>query len=144
MLQTLGHRVTIQFLVHLRTHGMHRRPFGRIQHTHLNQAFVCNLAHTATHCIQLAHQMRLCRPANRGVARKKGDMVQANRTKQGLMPHLGTRQCCFTAGMAPAHYNHIVGCRIIIDFIHNNSAPIYLNRISRKWYQSDPHSPYHR
>ena len=134
-LQSLRHRAAIELLVHLRAQRMDRRSLGRIEHTHLDQTFVRHLTHGAAERVQLAHKMRLCRPADRWIAGQERDVVEANRAEQRFMAHRRTGQCSLTASVPATDDDDIVALRIIVYSFHNKSAPIFLNRILKRSYR---------
>ena len=133
--QAFRHRAAIKLLIHLRAQRMDRRPLGRIEHTHLDQTFVRHLAHGATERIQLAHKMRLCRPADRWIAGQERDVVEADRAEQRFVTHRRTGQRSLTASVPATNDDDIIALRIIVYSFHNKSAPIFLNRILKRSYR---------
>ena len=102
------HLSGIFLLIRLCPKGMHRRPFGFIQHLGLNKSFVNIFSHFSPKGIQLSHQVPLGASSDIGVAGHQGNAVYTDGKKNRLQSQPCTCQSRFTARMACAHHCHII------------------------------------
>ena len=63
---------------------MYRRPFPTVEHTVLNAGRVGRARHLSTQRVNLAHQLSLCRAADRRIAGHIANRVQVDRKAGGL------------------------------------------------------------
>ena len=108
MLQHLPHAAAVLRLVRLSTQGMHRRPFGHVQHLGLDKGAVNILAHLAAQRIDLPDDMSLGASADIGIAGHERNTLHTDGKHDCLKPQSGTGQRGLAAGMTGAYHDNII------------------------------------
>ena len=98
----------IGLLVALRAQRLHGGPLAGIEQAHLDEGAVGVAAHLAAERVDLAHEMALGRPADRGVAGHQRDAIEVHRQQQRAASHARRRQRRLAARVARADDDHIV------------------------------------
>ena len=101
-------RLTIQITVHLGARSLDRWPLPTVQKPELDACAIRKTPHHAVHCIDLADQMALPQPTNRGIARQGADIFAAHRDKNDRRAGPGGRCRGFQAGMTATDDSNII------------------------------------
>ena len=84
-----------------------RQPLATVEHSMVDRGSVSGAPHQSIKRINLADQMPLAQPADRGVARHRPDPVAAMRQQRGARAPTGRRCGSLGAGMAAANHDYV-------------------------------------
>ena len=101
------HRGGIEPPVLLRARPAHRRPLAAVENAELDAALVGDTPHQAIKGIDLADEMPLPQPADRGIAGHGADGRKAMGDQRRPRAHARGRSRRLTAGMAAADHDDI-------------------------------------
>ncbi len=102
------HRRPIEFAVGLGAGPAHGRALGQVEGAELDAGPVDGPAHDAVQGVDLADQVALAQTADGRIARHLADRLDPMGQKQGAGAQARGRRRGFTAGMAAAHYDHVI------------------------------------
>ena len=96
------HRRRIELAVGLGARAPHRRALAPVEHAKLDAAGIGDAPHQSVQRIDLAHQMALAEPADRGIAGHRPDGREAVGDQRRLRAHARGGARGFAAGVAAA------------------------------------------
>ena len=102
------HCELIELLVCLRPQRMDSRTLAGIEHTVLDTGLIRVDTHLAAQCIELPHEMPLCRPTNRWIAWHHRYIVHAQCRKQRRTANTGRSQRGLYTCMSGANHDYII------------------------------------
>ena len=111
------YRSAIEQTVRLSPRATHGWSLAPVEQLEMDPGGVRGSAHDAVQCVDLAHQMALADPANRGIARHFPDGVQSVRQQQGARTHTGGGGGGFTPRVSAANHDHIIA------IVHRDLVP---------------------
>lgn len=102
------HDLRIQALIRLSARRLYCRTLTFVEQTDLNERAVGHAPHQSAQCVDLAHQMPLCRTADRRIARHMCQFIEINRQQQGSTSHARGGVRCLASGVPCADNDDIV------------------------------------
>ena len=103
----LLHGGGVELAVGLRARPAHGRALAAVEHPELDAAAVGHAPHQAIERVDLAHQMALAEPADRGIAGHRADGREAVRDQRRSRAHARGRRRRLAAGVAAADHDDV-------------------------------------
>ena len=117
--QRFFHLRVVGVFVRLRAQALHRRALAHVQHAHLQGGLVRVDPHFSAQRVYFAYEVPLCRAADGGIARHKGDAVQIEGQHQRPDARARQRQRRLAAGVPRAHDHGVVSrCVKLVGNLH--------------------------
>ena len=102
------HRRGVELAIGLGARPAHRRALAAVEHAELDAAAIGHAPHQPIERVDLAHQMALAEPADRGIAGHGADGREPMGDQRDLRAHARRRRRRLAAGVPAAHDDHVV------------------------------------